>query len=153
MRKVYYQAAGGVVFHAGRVLLLDRPGRNEVRLPKGHVKEGESITAAALREVREETGYAHLALVADLGQQRVKFVDPYRQRRVKRDEWYFLMFLEDDTQTERTESEHQFSPIWIHVDDAIARLTFQTEQEFVRRALLWLEANVKSLGPFTSHIE
>jgi hypothetical protein len=31
MRQVYYQVAGGVVVHNGQVLLLDHPGRGEVR--------------------------------------------------------------------------------------------------------------------------
>jgi len=67
MRHVTYVAAGGVVIHEGQVLLLDRPGRGEVRLPKGHVEPGEEPAEAALREVREEAGYADLAILADLG--------------------------------------------------------------------------------------
>lgn len=43
---VRYVAAGGVVVGAGRVLVLERPGRNELRLPKGHVEHGESAEAA-----------------------------------------------------------------------------------------------------------
>jgi ADP-ribose pyrophosphatase YjhB (NUDIX family) len=38
-------------------MLLIRPSRDEVRLPKGHVEAGETLRAAALREVAEETGY------------------------------------------------------------------------------------------------
>jgi len=71
---VRYIAAGGVVVHDGRVLVLRRlsppsvpPTGGEVRLPKGHVEPGESVQAAALRETREESGYVNLVLQADLG--------------------------------------------------------------------------------------
>jgi 8-oxo-dGTP pyrophosphatase MutT (NUDIX family) len=138
MRQVYYHAAGGVVFHDGEVLLLDRPDRGEVRLPKGHIEEGESPVEAALREVREEAGYAHLDVVADLGSQLVQFEDPWRQRHVTRDEQYFLMRLCDEERIERGEQEQQFIPLWAPAADAVARLTFEAEQAFVRRALDWV---------------
>jgi 8-oxo-dGTP pyrophosphatase MutT (NUDIX family) len=141
MKHVYYRAAGGVVFHGERVLLLDRPGRGEVRLPKGHIEEGESPPEAALREVREETGYAHPAIVADLGAQQVRFVDPYRNRRVIREERFFLMRLRDERRIPRAPGEGQFIPIWVQAADAADRLTFDTEQEFVRRALRWVDEN------------
>lgn len=139
MRHVYYQAAGGVVIHTGKVLLLDRPGRDEVRLPKGHVEDDESAPEAAVREVCEEAGYVHLVIVADLGTQQVKFSDPYRERRVTRDERYFLMRLRDEERIEREEKEEQFIPIWVPATSAADRLTFSAEQEFVRRALRWIE--------------
>jgi len=139
MRHVYYQAAGGVVIHAGKVLLLDRPGRDEVRLPKGHVEDGEPAVDAALREVREEAGYIHLAIVADLGTQQVEFTDAFRERRVTRDERYFLMRLRDGEEVEREEKEQQFIPIWVPATSAVGRLSFAAEQEFVRRALRWME--------------
>lgn len=145
MRQVYYQAAGGVVIHDGKLLLLDRPSRDEVRLPKGHIEEGESPAEAALREVREEAGYAHLEVVADLGGQQIQFVDPYRQRQVTRDERYFLMRLRDARQVEREEKESQFIPIWMSADEALARLTFEAEREFVRRAARWAKENDLSL--------
>ena len=138
MRQVYYRAAGGVVVHNQKVLLLDRPGRGEVRLPKGHVEEGESPVETALREVCEEAGYVNVTIVADLGSQQVRFVDPYRDRQVTRDEHYFLMRLRDERQVERDRREHQFIPIWVTAGEAIARLTFEAEQEFVRRALRWI---------------
>jgi 8-oxo-dGTP diphosphatase len=142
MRDVHYRAAGGIVVHHGKVLLLDRPNRNEVRLPKGHIEVGESPSAAALREVREETGYEHPSIVADLGTQQVRFIDPYRDRKVLRDEHYFLMSLQDEVQTERDEQDLQFRPIWVRVSEAVDRLTFEAEQGFVARALRWMEENV-----------
>ncbi len=138
MRQIYYQAAGGVVMHRGQVLLLDRPGRGEVRLPKGHIEEGETPSQAALREVREEAGYAHLEIVASLGTQHVQFERP--QRQVTRDEHYFLMRLCDEAQVEREEQELQFIPLWTAPAEALQRLTFEVEREFVRRALNYCRA-------------
>ncbi len=53
------KAAGGVVVDVeGRVLLVHRPRYDDWTLPKGKLDPGETFEAAALREVREETGLA-----------------------------------------------------------------------------------------------
>ena len=89
----HYTAAGGVVVDGDRVLILHRPGRSEVRLPKGHVMPDEELSDAALREVEEESGYRNLHVRCDLGKQVVFFV---RQgQRVVRDEIFFLMTPQD----------------------------------------------------------
>ena len=53
-------AAGGLVIDCGtskpRVLLVHRPRYDDWSFPKGKLDPGETIEAAALREVREETG-------------------------------------------------------------------------------------------------
>jgi 8-oxo-dGTP pyrophosphatase MutT (NUDIX family) len=129
---VRYVAAGGVVVHDGRVLVLRRPSRSEVRLPKGHVEPGEREEETALREVGEESGYADLVLVADLGIQEVAF--DYAGRRYERTERYFLMALEGDTRALRSGGEFQFHPVWLAWDDALQALSFEPEREWVRRA-------------------
>jgi ADP-ribose pyrophosphatase YjhB (NUDIX family) len=56
-----------LVRHEGRVLLIERarePFAGMWSLPGGHVEAGETMAAAAAREVREETG----AVVGDLSQ-------------------------------------------------------------------------------------
>lgn len=61
-------SAGGVVFRrngSAHVLLIRDPYANW-GLPKGHIEGGETPEQAALREVEEETGLAHLAVVAQL---------------------------------------------------------------------------------------
>jgi len=50
-------AAGGVVVREGSVLLVHRTQHNDWSLPKGKLDPGETPLAAAVREVREETGY------------------------------------------------------------------------------------------------
>lgn len=53
------QSAGAVVFGpGGRVLLVHRPKYDDWSFPKGKLDRGEHATAAAVREVAEETGVA-----------------------------------------------------------------------------------------------
>ena len=64
-----YQTAGGVVIYQQQMLLLDRPARQEVRLPKGHIDPGETPAITALRETREESGYVDLTILAEAAMQ------------------------------------------------------------------------------------
>jgi 8-oxo-dGTP diphosphatase len=132
MRAVRYRAAGGVVIDGDQILVLLRPSRDEIRLPKGHVEQGESAREAALREVREESGYADLAIGADLGHQTVEFA--YQGDRVIRDEQYFAILLRSKRQVERKAKEEQFAPAWMGWEQALEALTFEAEREWVRRA-------------------
>ena len=55
------QAGGGIVVHEnGKMLFIFRKGKWD--LPKGKVDKGETIEAAAIREVEEETGVQNLRL-------------------------------------------------------------------------------------------
>jgi len=136
MQTIRYQAAGGVVVRGGQMLLLDRPARGEIRLPKGHVEPGESPRETALREVREEAGYSDLEIVADLGTITNHFAIPNSDRDVVRDETFFLMRLRSDEQFQRDDHDAgQFNALWVPLDEALARLTFESEKEFACRAI------------------
>jgi 8-oxo-dGTP pyrophosphatase MutT (NUDIX family) len=133
MKSTRYSAAGGVVIHAGRMLLLDRPSRGEVRLPKGHIDPGETAEETALRETEEESGYADLEIVRDLGRHAVGF--EYQGARVVRDEHYFLMRLRSDVQVQRdAKDDAQFRVMWVAAQDAPRLLTYAAEQEVAARA-------------------
>ena len=129
---VRYTAAGGVVAHDDRVLVLRRLSRGEMRLPKGHVEPGEEVQTTALRETREESGYADLVVKADLGTQVVEF--DHKGRHVVRTQQYFLMTLADSPGSSPSGREEQFEPAWLTWDEALVALTFEAEREWVRRA-------------------
>src|SRR5512139_3324860 len=92
---IKYHAAGGVVIREnGRMLLLlEVAGRKELRLPKGHIEKGETREQAAVREVQEETGYADVTILNDLGSYTHTFYDFMKDREVTRTESFFLMRL------------------------------------------------------------
>ena len=101
MKTIRYRSAGGIVTQRNilshlppaetYLLLLDRPSRAEVRLPKGHIDPGEGAKEAALRETCEETGFCDLRILADLGWRTVEF--NYKRKHYIREERYFLMQL------------------------------------------------------------
>jgi 8-oxo-dGTP pyrophosphatase MutT (NUDIX family) len=148
MQSKQYRAAGGVVLQEGMipeldqeriyVLLLDRPSRDEVRLPKGHIDEGESAQEAALRETVEESGYANLEVLSDLGDQLVEY--DYKGTHYIRAERYFLFRLRSLAQLPRSETDaKQFSVRWAPLDEASDLLTYSAEQQWVERAKLALK--------------
>ncbi|MEZ4862479.1 MAG: NUDIX domain-containing protein [Caldilineaceae bacterium] len=131
---IRYQAAGGVVIHQGQMLVLDRPARKEVRLPKGHIDPGETPEVAALRETREESGYADLRIVNALGPQTVEF--DHKGSHYVRTEHFYLMQLTGAAQLPRpVEDEKQFRVLWLELEQAVATLTFAAEKNVARQAI------------------
>ena len=139
-----YASAGGIVIDitSQRVLTLLRPkrlgpdGQTEVRLPKGQIEPGESRQQTAHREVGEEAGLSDLRILADLGHQMVEF--DWKGSHYVRDESYFLMIPASSAIPGRPEK--QFKALWLTWTDALARLSFEAERAWVRRAqIAWAE--------------
>lgn len=148
MKIIRYKAAGGVVAQRNVIahlpaaqtflLLLDRPRRAEVRLPKGHIDPGESAEEAALRETGEEAGFCDLRILADLGRRTVEY--DYRGVHYVRDEHYFLMQLLSARQMTRPlKDAKQFQVLWAPLVDASRRLTYESERFFVEDAVTALQ--------------
>ncbi|MBI1319825.1 MAG: NUDIX domain-containing protein [Candidatus Hydrogenedens sp.] len=147
MKTKHHETAGGVVIDsAGRVLAIvrdiEREGevRHEVRLPKGHIDPGETAEAAAVREVREESGYGLVEIIADLGEGTSEF--DFRGKHHVRRERYFLMRLTDSAReapAPTNDEEALFEPRWLAPEEAADAMTYESERDFVLRALNFLE--------------
>lgn len=104
-------------------------GADNLRLPKGRIKEGETPEQAAIREVREETGLV-ARVVAPLGAATYAYRDV--NTCVSKQVLYFLMeFVSGDPQPR---DEEMRSVRWCPIDEAARTLTFDTERGAVERA-------------------
>jgi 8-oxo-dGTP pyrophosphatase MutT (NUDIX family) len=135
-----YDAAGGVVVDGELALVLFRPSRNEVRLPKGHVEPGESHLEAAVREIGEESGFTDIEEICPLGTQVVKFTSERdgRPMGISRTEHGFLFNLRSKAEAPRGEEDLKFEPVWWPINDLVGLLTFPPEREWARRAIIAL---------------
>jgi 8-oxo-dGTP pyrophosphatase MutT (NUDIX family) len=146
----HYLAAGGIVLdELGHVLTLERDVErddvtvHEVRLPKGHVDDGETDQEAAVRETCEESGYCDLEILADLGMARSEYT--FKDRHYVRDEHYFLMRLRSPDcrpQDMHPDSEEAlFRAVWAPgLESLCTTLSYESEREFAQRALVYLQS-------------
>jgi 8-oxo-dGTP diphosphatase len=123
-------AAGGVVARpaAGNrieVLLVHRPKYDDWTFPKGKVDPGETDEDAAIREVREETGFE-----CTLGDEiaTVHYVDAKgRSKQVR----YWMMTVAGGA--ENTPNSEVDDLVWLTPADASTLLTYAHDQELARR--------------------
>ena len=123
-----FSAGGLVVDERGRVLLIRaRDLRNQPvwTLPKGTLGPGESSADAALREVREETGY-RCEVVGELDTATYWFQrDGQRIRKTVR--WFRMRPLE-----KVGEHDHEVDEVaWLERDAALGRLRYDSDRHLV----------------------
>jgi 8-oxo-dGTP diphosphatase len=125
------RAAGGVVYRTDgknadlEVVVIHRPAYDDWSLPKGKLKEGETLEGAALREVQEETGLSCM-IARSLGT--LDYIDRRGREKVV---WYWLMRAIGGT----------FKPIpevdrmkWMRFEDALPKLTYDHDRNLLLRS-------------------
>ncbi len=134
------KSAGAIVYHRGRSLefLLIAAGYWE--FPKGRIDADESEVAAALREVREETGLA-VRLQDGFRRETSYFFKRHRDGAlVRKQVVYFLG--EATTRDVRLSSEHQ-DKAWLTYEVAVARLRHESSRQLLAAARQFLRERAR----------
>jgi 8-oxo-dGTP pyrophosphatase MutT (NUDIX family) len=126
--RLEFSAGGLVLDEAGRVLLIrarDLRGQPVWTLPKGALVSGETSADAAIREVREETGY-RCEVVRDLAPVTYWFRRDGRQIK-KTVRWFLMRPLE-----KIGEHDHEVDEVlWTDKADALARLRYDSDRRLL----------------------
>jgi 8-oxo-dGTP pyrophosphatase MutT (NUDIX family) len=135
-------SAGGVVVRGRDVIVIvpikrDAHGNRVLGLPKGHPDGAETPEEAAIREVTEETGVT-AELIEKLGD--VHYEYERRGGRVaKRVAFYLFEYRSGDV----ADHDHEIEDArWMPLEEAAGALSYEGEQEMVRRALSRLSQDV-----------
>jgi 8-oxo-dGTP pyrophosphatase MutT (NUDIX family) len=132
---VVEHSAGGAVVRDREVIVVvpvkrDARRRRVLGLPKGHLDEGETEEAAAIREVAEETG-VRAELIEKLGDVEYTYERRGRQRD-KRVAFYLFEYRSGSLE----DHDHEIEDArWMPLEEAARELTYPGEREIVRRAL------------------
>jgi len=130
-----FSAGGVVVNEAGEVIVIvptrrASDGSKVLALPKGHPDGDETAAAAALREVREETGVV-AEMIEPLGEVRYWYQRGGR-RIAKIVEFFHLRYVEGDF----ADHDHEVEDVcWMPAEEAARALSYSGERDMVKRVM------------------
>lgn len=140
-------SAGGVVYrvHDGQPLfLLIRDSYRNWGFPKGHLEADEQPDAAALREVREETGLDDLDLDGEIDT--IDWFFRFRGRLVHKVCHFFLMRART-AETKPQRAEGITACRWATYDDAARLVSYANARDVLLRAHAMVQAHATPVAP------
>jgi 8-oxo-dGTP pyrophosphatase MutT (NUDIX family) len=128
-------SSGGVIFRTSEagteVALIKVKGKEAWGLPKGLIDKDEDPPAAALREVREESGLQG-NIVEKIGQISYwYFIDKDKIKVHKTVHFFLLRYVKGST---RDHDDEVDEAKWCLIDKAIETLSYRSEQQIMQKA-------------------
>lgn len=131
--KPHTPSAGGVILKDNKVLLIYSALRGAHSFPKGTIDPGESKEAAAVRELKEETGYD--AIITDtIGDFTFEFESKDSQLYRKTVTYYAMELANDHEPQPNLQAGEDFVNVWVDVKEAYELLPFDDLKTALARA-------------------
>ena len=150
---LYYdeRSAGGIVFKIEKekvwwlvVKYLSRKSKKTAKqgvvykFPKGHLKEGEVLKQAALREVEEE-GRVKAKIVTKIGSNDYIIWDRLQKKKIIKKVTFFLMEYQGESNLKYYDTEVILDRRWMDGVEATEKLAFDSEKVLLGKAKYRLE--------------
>ena len=130
-------SAGGVVFRKRarriEVALISVGSDNRWQLPKGLVDRGESPEAAALREVREETGL-NAEIIERIDRVEYWYVSKEEGQRIRYHKFVYFFLLRYKSGDVKDHDLEVNEARWFDIDPAVQSLAFDNEKKIMEKA-------------------
>lgn len=127
-------SAGGVIINKDNEVLLINEGDDFWGLPKGRIEDGEDVIAAALREVKEETGFTDLKLIKKLGSyQRHPVIAGIEDKDELKN---ITLFLFQKSQQIPASNEENNECAWFTIEQAADKLSNPKDKDFFVHKLI-----------------
>jgi len=141
------RSAGGIVFkeEKGKIFWLlvktissyktKKENKGPVyKFPKGHLKPGEFLKQAALREVEEE-GRVKANVLAKIGSNNYILWDQENKKKIIKKVTFFLMEYVGESRLRYYDTEMVMDREWLTMEDAIKVLAYDSEKVLLKKAM------------------
>ncbi|HNZ55569.1 MAG TPA: NUDIX domain-containing protein [Candidatus Paceibacterota bacterium] len=156
---LYYdeRSAGGIVFKEenGKIYWLiiktisgfkPKKKRNKkpvYKFPKGHLKKGEFLKQAALREVEEE-GQIKAKILSKIGSNNYILWDEEKRKKIIKKVTFFLMEYTGPSSLKYFDSEMVVERDWFSFEDANEKLEYDNEKVLLKKAKTKLDGLMRN---------
>ncbi len=127
-KSIHYTAGGILKNKDNQIFLIFNKNRRTFQLPKGHLEKGETSKMAAIREVREETGYRNIKIIS---QKSFKIFFTFKDRfdnnliNQKHTIYYIMKLVDEERIHTKEQDDEKLGGDWFYIDDAIKKASFK----------------------------
>ena len=130
---IHKESAGGVIIKDDTVLLIKSEIRNSYSFPKGTIDPGETKEVAAIREVKEETGY-NAQIIDLLDTLSFEFTNKDGNHLHKTVTYYHMRLTDDKDPEPNLQPGEDFVNVWAPIDEAYQLLTYDDAKQILKLA-------------------